>query len=264
MTETGGRVAGRVAIVTGAASGLGKCTAEMLAGEGAKVVLTDINLEGAQAAAAGIGAHALALEQDVTDEARWPAVIAETVEAFGGLHILVNNAGIGTPGTVEEASFEDWRQVHAVDLDSVFLGCKYACRPMADSVRASGMAGMTGAIVNISSVAGIIAAANLAAYNSAKAAVRHLTKSVALHCARQGYNIRCNSVHPAFVDTPILNQVTGRHTTDDIKAKMARQLPLGHIGAPSDVGYAVLYLASEESRFMTGAELVIDGGVSAM
>ena len=261
MTETGGRVADRVAIVTGAASGLGKCTAEMLAGEGAKVVLTDINLDGAQAAAAGIGAQALALEQDVTDEARWPAVIAEAVGTFGGLHILVNNAGIGTPGTVEEASFEDWRQVHAVDLDSVFLGCKYACRPMADSVRDTGM---TGSIVNISSVAGIIAAANLAAYNSAKAAVRHLTKSVALHCARQGYNIRCNSVHPAFVDTPILDQVTGRHTTGEIKAKMARQLPLGHIGDPSDVGYAVLYLASEESRFMTGAELVIDGGVSAM
>ena len=261
MTESEGRVAGKVAIVTGAASGLGKRTVEMLAGEGARVVLTDIDLAGAQAAAAGIGDGALALEQDVTDEARWQAVIAETVETFGGLHILVNNAGIGTPGTVEETSFEDWRQVHAVDLDSVFLGCKYACRPMADSVRDTGK---TGAIVNISSVAGIIAAANLAAYNSAKAAVRHLTKSVALHCARQGYNIRCNSIHPAFVDTPILNQVRGRHTTDEIKAKMARQLPLGHIGDPSDVGYAVLYLASEESRFMTGAEIVIDGGVSAM
>ena len=262
MTNSGGRVAGKVAIVTGAASGLGKRTAEMLAGEGARVVLTDINLAGAQAVAAGIGDGALALAQDVTDEARWQAVIAETVETFGGLHILVNNAGIGTPGTVEETSFEDWRQVHAIDLDSVFLGCKYACRPIADSVR--GSVGMTGAIVNISSVAGIIAAANLAAYNSAKAAVRHLTKSVALHCARQSYNIRCNSIHPAFVDTPILNQVSGRHTTDEIKAKMARQLPLGHIGDPSDVGYAVLYLASEESRFMTGAEIVIDGGVSAM
>ena len=261
MTETGGRVAGRVAIVTGAASGLGKCTAEMLAAEGAKVVLTDIDPEGVQAAAGGIGGNALALEQDVTDEARWQSVIAETVEAFGGLHILVNNAGIGTPGTVEETSFEDWRRVHAVDLDSVFLGCKYACRPMADSVRGRGT---TGSIVNISSVAGIIAAANLAAYNSAKAAVRHLTKSVALHCARRGYGIRCNSIHPAFVDTPILDQVGGRHTTEEIKAKMARQLPLRHIGEPSDVGHAVLYLASEESRFMTGAELVIDGGVSAM
>ena len=182
MTNSGGRVAGKVAIVTGAASGLGKRTAEMLAGEGARVVLTDINLAGAQLAAAGIGDGAVALAQDVTDEARWQAVIAETVETFGGLHILVNNAGIGTPGTVEETSFEDWRQVHAIDLDSVFLGCKYACRPIADSVR--GSVGMTGAIVNISSVAGIIAAANLAAYNSAKAAVRHLTKSVALHCAR--------------------------------------------------------------------------------
>lgn len=261
MTDTGGRVAGKVAIVTGAASGLGKRTAEMLAGEGARVVLTDINLQGAEEVAAGIGDSAVALAQDVTDEARWQAVIAETVAAFGGLHILVNNAGIGTPGSVEETSFEDWRQVHAVDLDSVFLGCKYACQPMANSVRGRGM---TGSIVNISSIAGIIAAANLAAYNSAKAAVRHLTKSVALHCARQGYGIRCNSVHPAFVDTPILNQVSGRHTTDEIKAKMARQLPLGHIGDPSDVGYAVLYLAAEESRFMTGAEIVIDGGVSAM
>ncbi len=261
MTETGGRVAGKVAIVTGAASGLGRRSAEMLAGQGARVVLTDIDLAGAERAAAGIGESAIALEQDVTDEARWQAVIAATLEAFGGLHILVNNAGIGTPGTVEDTPFESWRQVHAVDLDSVFLGCKYACRPMADSVRGSGT---TGSIVNISSVAGIIAAANLAAYNSAKAAVRHLTKSVALHCARQGYGVRCNSIHPAFVDTPILNQVSGRHTTAEVKAKMARQLPLGHIGEPDDVGHAVVYLASEESRFMTGAELVIDGGVSAM
>lgn len=261
MGNSAGRVAGKVALVTGAASGLGKRTSEMLADEGARVVVTDINLHGARDVAAGIGSAAIAIGHDVTDEAGWQEVIAETVETVGGLHILVNNAGIGTPGTVEETSLETWRRVHAIDLDSVFLGCKYACRPMADSVRETGL---SGSIINMSSVAGIIASANLAAYNSAKAAVRHLTKSVALHCARQGYDIRCNSVHPAFVDTPILEQVGGKYSNDEVKAKMAKQLPLGKIGEPSDVGYAVLYLASDESKFMTGAEIVIDGGISAM
>ncbi|MCY4191597.1 MAG: glucose 1-dehydrogenase [Rhodospirillaceae bacterium] len=261
MFSSSGRVAGRIAIVTGAASGLGKRTAEMLAIEGAKVVTTDINLQGVQKVAADIGDQAIALGHDVTSEADWQAVIKETIRTFGGLHVLVNNAGIGIPGTVEETTLETWHQIHAVDLDSVFLGCKHACRPIAKSVRGSGM---TGSIVNISSVAGIIAASNLAAYNSAKAAVGHLSKSVALHCAREGYNIRCNSVHPAFVDTPILDQISGALTIEEIKAKMARQLPLGHIGDPTDVGYAVLYLASDESRFMTGAALVLDGGVSAM
>lgn len=258
---TSSRVAGKVALVTGAASGLGACAARMLAAAGARVVLTDVNRAGADAVAAEIGQAAIALTHDVTDEAQWQLVVGEAVDHFGGLHVLVNNAGIGTPGTVEDTDLETWRRVHAIDLDGVFLGCKHAVRPIADTVRTTGLGG---SIVNISSVAGIIAAANLAAYNSAKAGVRHLTKSVALHCARKGYGIRCNSVHPAFVDTPILDQVGTTLTPEEVRAKMARQLPLGTIGKPEDVGWAIVYLASDESRFMTGAELVLDGGVSAM
>lgn len=254
------RVKDKVALVTGAAQGLGAATATMLAAEGARVVLTDINLAGAEAAAARINADhpgaALALEHDVTDEARWIEVLAETSDAFGGLHILVNNAGIGSQGSVEEETLESWRRVHAVDVESVFLGCKHALPLMA----ASG----GGSIVNISSIAGIIAGHNMAAYNSAKAAVRHLSKSVALHCARAGYNVRSNSVHPVFIDTPILDGMMRGGDREALTAKLARQIPLGRIGKPEDIAYAVLYLASDESRFVTGAELKVDGGISAM
>ncbi|MBO6783547.1 MAG: glucose 1-dehydrogenase [Alphaproteobacteria bacterium] len=249
------RVKGKVALVTGAASGIGRACAEMLAREGARVAVTDINLDGVRSVADGIGDTAIAVAHDVTDEDAWKHALSDTTEAFGGLHILVNCAGTAITGTVEDTSLEDWRSLHALDLDSVFLGCKYAISPI------SGSGG--GSIVNISSISGIIAGHNLAAYNSAKAAVRHLTKSVALHCAREANGVRCNSVHPAFVDTPILDNLL-RGDRDEGVAKLARQIPLGIVGAPEDVGHAVVYLASDESRFMTGAELVLDGGVSAM
>jgi NAD(P)-dependent dehydrogenase (short-subunit alcohol dehydrogenase family) len=255
MAETG-RVAGKVALVTGAGSGLGRAMAVMLAAEGAAVACTDIDAESAAATADEIGAAAIALAHDVTDPARWDAVVAEVAERLGGLNVLVNNAGIGPSGTIEDTSYDMWRQVHAIDLDGVFLGCKAALPAIVESGG--------GSIVNISSVAGIIAAANLLAYNSAKAAVRHLTKSVALHCARRGYPVRCNSVHPAFVDTPILDQAGAGLSGEEVRAKMARQIPMGRIGRPEEIAYAVLYLASDESGFMTGAELVLDGGVSAM
>lgn len=250
------RVEGKIALVTGAASGIGRETARMLAREGAKVAVTDINLEGAKAVAAEIGGDAIALAHDVTDEPAWISTLDQTVAEFGELRVLVNCAGTAITGSVEETSLEDWRSLHALDLDSVFLGCKYAIRHIA----ASG----GGSIVNISSISGIIAGHNLAAYNSAKAAVRHLTKSVALHCAREKNNIRCNSVHPAFVDTPILDKLIREGDRDIALEKLARQIPMGLLGTTEDVGHAVVYLASDESRFMTGAELVLDGGVSAM
>lgn len=256
MPEQSGRVAGKVALVTGAGSGLGRSISKMLADHGARVAVTDIDVDAAETTAREIGAGATAWQQDVTDEARWQSVIAEVSQSMGALNILVNNAGIGPPGSIEDTSYELWTKVHKIDLDSVFLGCKYALPALLDSGG--------GSIVNISSVAGIIADGNIAAYNSAKAAVRHLSKSVALHCCRKGYPVRCNSVHPAFVDTPILDQIGSRFTPEEIRAKMARQVPMGRIGKPEEVAHAVLYLASDESAFMTGAEMVLDGGISAM
>ena len=252
-----GRVSGKIALITGAGSGLGRATAIMLAKEGAKVVVTDINHETAKETANLIGQNALALEQDVTSEERWKEVLAETKSYFGGLNILVNNAGIGDGTDVENTDFDTWKRVHSIDLDSVFLGCKYAIAYIEDT---DGL----GSIINISSIAGIIAGHNIAAYNSAKAAVRHLSKSVALHCAKKKNGIRCNSVHPTFVRTPILDAMFAKFGTDQGQEKLARQIPIGHIGEPDDIAYGILYLASDESRFMTGAELVLDGGLSAM
>ena len=250
------RVDGKIALVTGAASGIGRASAIMLADQGARVAVTDINFEGARLVADQIGDGAVAIAHDVTNEAAWIDALDETVSRFDRLHVLVNCAGTAITGSVEDTSLEDWRSLHALDLDSVFLGCKYAIRHIA----ASG----GGAIVNISSISGIIAGHNLAAYNSAKAAVRHLTKSVALHCAREKNNVRCNSVHPAFVDTPILDNLLRQGSREDGLEKLARQIPLGVVGTPEDVAHAIIYLASDESRFMTGSELVLDGGVSAM
>ncbi|HET7335681.1 MAG TPA: SDR family oxidoreductase [Rhizomicrobium sp.] len=260
-----GRVEGKIALITGGAQGLGEAAARMLAREGAKVAITDINKAGADKIAASINeAHkgaAIALAHDVTSEEDWARVIGETVAAFGGLHVLVNNAGIGLTKDLEDITLDEWRKVHAIDLDGVFLGCKLAARPIAKSVKETGLGG---SIVNISSISGIIAGHNMAAYNSAKAGVRHLSKSVALYCARKGYGIRSNSVHPVFIATPILDPLVQRYGKEEAYAKLGRQVPLGTIGEPNDIAYAVLYLASDESKFVTGAELKVDGGISAM
>lgn len=255
-----GRVDNKIALVTGAAQGIGAAIAGLLAKEGATVVLTDINADGAEDVAESINKewpdHAIALQQDVTDEGVWQDVLAKIQSRVGGLNILVNNAGIGSIASVEEETYENWRRVHDVDLDSVFLGCKYGVPLIAKSGG--------GAIVNISSISGIIAGHNLAAYNSAKAGVRHLSKSVALHCARSGNNVRCNSVHPVFVDTPILDGMAQGGDREETLRKLGRQIPLGRVGQPDDVAYAVLYLASDESGFVTGTEIRVDGGISAM
>jgi NAD(P)-dependent dehydrogenase (short-subunit alcohol dehydrogenase family) len=259
------RVEGKIALVTGAAQGLGEASARMLAREGARVVLTDVNEAGAGAVAQSINearpGTAIAVRHDVTSEVDWTFALDEAERAFGGLHILVNNAGIGLTKDLEDITLEEWRTVHAIDLDGVFLGCKLAVRLMAKTVEATGLGG---SIVNISSISGIIAGHNMAAYNSAKAGVRHLSKSVALYCARKHYGIRSNSVHPVFIATPILDPLVERFGRDEAYAKLGRQVPLGTIGAPDDIAYAVLYLASDESRFVTGAELKVDGGISAM
>ncbi|WP_422023024.1 SDR family oxidoreductase [Pyruvatibacter mobilis] len=253
-----GRVSGKMAMVTGGASGLGAATSKLLVEEGARVVIADINLAGAEQVAAEINqAHpdtALAVELDVTSEQQWQDALETAVGFLGGLNVLVNNAGIGGSAPVEDETFENWKKIQAVDLDSVFLGCKYALGHM--------KAHQPGSIVNISSIAGLIAGHNMGAYNAAKAGVWLFSKSVALHCAKRGYDIRSNSVHPTFIRTPILEGLFAKTTNGE--EKLAKQVPLGRIGEPNDVAYAVLYLASDESRFVTGAEIKIDGGISAM
>lgn len=258
-TATGTRLAGRTALVTGAASGLGAAIAARFAAEGADVIVSDLDEDRAQRCAAALPGTALATRLDATCPDSWADAVTFAAQKFGSLNILVNNAGICVAGSVEELSYEDWRRTHSVDLDSVFLGCKAALPFMARSASAGG-----GSILNISSISGMVAAGNMAAYNSAKAAVRHLTKSIALHCARQRYAITCNSLHPTFVDTPLLDEFSGDRSREETVAKLARQIPLGRIGVPDDVAWAAVYLCSAEAAFITGAELAIDGGLSAM
>jgi NAD(P)-dependent dehydrogenase (short-subunit alcohol dehydrogenase family) len=256
-----GRVQGKRAFVTGAAQGLGEAIARKLAAEGAFVAMTDVNAEKVQAAANAIHAdypgRVRAYAQDVRDATQWQSVLAEATDNMGGLNILVNNAGIGTLGSVEDTPYEEWRKVLDIDLDSVFLGCKYAMPLIRQS-------GAPGSIVNISSIAGLIASHNYAAYNAAKAGVWMLSKSVALHGARTRPQVRCNSVHPTFIKTPILDGLAGAMGQEEAFAKLARQVPLGRLGEPDDVAFLVLYLASDESQFVTGAEFKVDGGISAM
>lgn len=257
-----GRVAGKAALITGAAGGLGRAMAWMLAREGGRVAVTDMNLDGARALAEAINADhpgaAFAFAHDVTDEAQWVSVIDQAVAAMGGLSILVNNAGIGGELVwAEQDTLENWRQVQAVNVESIMLGCKHAM----PHLRASGV----GSIVNISSVAGLAAAPGMGAYNATKAAVWMYTKTVALEAAKAGWNVRCNSVHPVFIKTPILDPFVAMAGGDERLAheKLARGIPLKRIGEPDDVAYCVLYLASDESKFVTGAEFKIDGGMLA-
>ena len=249
------RLAGKKALITGAARGIGLGCAKLMAAHGCDVVLTDIDLPGANRAAQGLSDHP-AIELDVTSRPAWQAAIEQAGNAMNGINVLVNNAGIIVPGTVEDLDEADWDRTMQVDLKSVFLGCQAALPVLSCNAPAS--------IINIASISSIIASANFAAYNAAKAGVHMLTKSVALHAAHAYENVRCNSVHPAFVDTGMVDEVTGNHDPEIARAKLARQIPLGRIATVEDVAWAVVYLASNESSFMTGSELKLDGGVSAM
>ena len=257
------RVRGKLALVTGAAQGLGAAHSMVLASEGARVLCTDINANGAANTAEIINERfgagtAASIQHDVTNASDWEAAVDAAREKIGGLNVLVNNAGIGVAGNIETCKFEDWKRCFAVNVDSIFHGCQKALPLMREHA--------PGSIINISSIAGLIASDTMPAYNSSKAAVWMLSKSIALHCAKQNMNIRCNSIHPTFVDTPILDG-TAKHSGLDKQVlldKLARQIPLKFVGEPKDIANAVLYLASDESRFMTGAELKLDGGISAM
>mgnify|MGYP001443170050 CR=1 FL=1 len=244
--------------ITGAASGMGRETAKLFHDKGWFVGGYDVNAEGLASLEKELGSdNCITATLDVTDRAQYKATLDAFAAATDGkMDILFNNAGIADGSTVEDTDFETWKRVQAIDTDSVFLGCKYALPLM--------KAHAPGSIINTSSIAGLIAGHNMASYNAAKAGVWLLSKSVALHCAKRGYRIRCNSIHPTFVDTPILDSMQGGMSKEELKSKLARQVPLGVIGDADDVAYAVIFLASDESKFITGAELKIDGGISAM
>ncbi len=255
------RLDGKVALITGAARGIGEAVARAFAYEGAAVYVTDIeDAEGEAVARSAAGATYLHL--DVREESDWERAMAVALAAHGRLDVLVNNAGItGFEGATtahnpEHASLEDWRAVHATNLDGVFLGCKHAIRAM----RKSG----AGSIVNMSSRSGLVGIPGAAAYASSKAAVRNHTKTVALYCAEQGLNIRCNSIHPAAVLTPMWNPMLG--DGPDRAERMAAfvaDTPMRRFGTPEEVAALCVLLGSDEAAYMTGAELTIDGGILA-
>lgn len=247
-----GRVEGKVAIVTGGASGLGRADAELLLAEGASVVITDVNVRLGRDVAARMGKKALFLEQDVRDEERWKAVIAETVKHFGRLDILVNNAGVVVMASPEDTTLEQFRFANQVMSEGVFLGCKHAIAAM----KTTG----GGSIINMSSTASHLGYPIFFAYSAAKGAVRAMTKSVAVHCQSSGYKIRCNSIHAGGIETPMVQKASGRENQPQEVPEGV--LPLDAVGAPKDVALMVLYLASDESRFVTGAEFMIDNGLT--
>jgi 3(or 17)beta-hydroxysteroid dehydrogenase len=261
------RVKGKVAIITGGAGDLGSATALLLAKEGARVIITDIDDPKGKKVVEDIrrkGGEAIYLRHDVTSEENWKEVISRAVTEFGRLDVLVNNAGVFSRKFVEDISLEEWRWLMGINLDGVFLGIKYAIGAMKKSGG--------GSIVNISSVAGLVGMmADTSSYGASKGAVRLFTKQCAIQLSKAGhdYNIRVNSVHPGFIMTPMLEKVfqtevqsTGR-SYEEVKRTREEWAPLGRLGTPDDVAYGVLYLASEESKFITGAELVIDGGFTA-
>ena len=254
-----GRVEGKTAIITGAARGLGKGMALLLAKEGAKVAVTDILEDVGKETAEEIrreGGEALFIKHDVTSEDSWSAVIKEVLSKFGKLDIMVNNAGVQIIKEIAETSLEEWRGLMSVNLEGVFLGTKHAIRAMRESGG--------GSIVNISSIAGIIGTADdTAAYCASKGGVRLFTKAAALECSKIGhnYNIRVNSVHPGVIKTDMVASMMAQDA--ELKKRLESNHPIGFLGKPIDIAYAVLYLASDESRLVTGAELVVDGGWTA-
>jgi NAD(P)-dependent dehydrogenase (short-subunit alcohol dehydrogenase family) len=260
-----GQVQGKVALVTGGASGIGAAVAELLAREGASVAVTDIDDFKGPELVAGInkaGHAAMFLHQDVTSEARWVEVVAEVEKCFGRLDTLVSNAGIGIAvPSITDMSLEDWRRQTAINLDGVFLSVKH-CLP---AMRRTG----GGSIIMMSSLAGLRGAATLAGYSATKGGVRLFAKSIAMECASAGDGIRVNSVHPGIIDTPIWGKIPteaagrGQNAPIDPEERAKLATPLGRAGHASEIAQGVLYLASDASSYVTGTELVIDGGMNA-
>jgi 3(or 17)beta-hydroxysteroid dehydrogenase len=251
-----GRVDGKIAWVTGAGMGLGRAASLLLAKEGAKLFCTDISAMHGEETVRLVreaGGTADFCPHDVTSPDQWEAASAEIHRLHGRLDVLVNNAGIAFVGNIEVCDLAQWRKTMAVNSDGVFLGCKHGVALMKESGG--------GSIINLSSIDGIIGEADLAAYCASKGAVRTLTKSVAVHCAEQKYRIRCNSIHPGYVWTPQTeNYLRDLGKLEEERAKALSRHPIGYLGEPDDIAYMVLYLASDESKFVTGSEMVVDGG----
>ncbi len=247
-----GRVDNKIIIVTGAAAGIGYEIAKRLVAEGARVVLADVRAEAAAEAAASLGEAASGVALDVRDDVAWGRMMEQAVTRFGRIDAVVNNAGIAAtsqPQDVEQVAVEDWRAIQAVNVEGVLLGCQHAIR----TLRQAG-----GSIVNLSSIAALVGTPTLAAYGASKAAVTQLTKTVALHCARKGYKIRCNSVHPGLVATGLFEATFSAEE----RAEKLKTIPLGEFAKPQEVAAMVLYLVSDESAHVTGARFVIDGGMT--
>lgn len=245
---------GKVALITGAGSGIGAEAARLLSDHGAEVVIADRDLTSARRVAAETSGHAI--EMDVTSEADWTRTIAETVATFGGLDVLVNCAGIELVRSLSETSFEDWRRVMSVNLDGVFLGTRAAIAVMRRG----------GSIVNISSVAGINGFSRQVAYCASKGGVRLLSKAAAVECAEAGLGIRVNSIHPGIIETPMKQYMLGTaepQMRPEMEARMKQLHPIGRFGQASEVAQCILFLASDASSFVTGTELVVDGGLTA-
>lgn len=253
------RMRGKSAIVTGGALGIGHACALKLAEEGAVVAVTDVDVNKGSAAVDEIrsrGGDSMFVEHDVANEAQWRQVMKLVVERYKKLDVLVNNAGVALAKDVEHTTLDEWRRLMSINLDGVFLGTKYAVQTM--------KANRSGSIVNLSSIEGLVGDPNLAAYNASKGGVRLLTKSAALYCAKAGYNIRVNSVHPGYIWTPMVeNYLKSQGDVAQGRKLLDSLHPIGHVGEPDDIAYGVLYLASDEAKFVTGTELVIDGGYTA-
>jgi NAD(P)-dependent dehydrogenase (short-subunit alcohol dehydrogenase family) len=260
-TNHPGRLQGKKAFITGAAGGLGKAMAQMFARQGAKVFVTDLDAAAIASVAGEINQEAgstvaWSAAQDVRDEARWLAVLDEAAKVMGGISVLVNNAGIGALGGVETLETKDWRRVMDINVEAVYLGCKHAMKFLKENAPAS--------IVNISSLAAHKVDPNYTVYNTSKAAVAMLSKSIAVDCAKQKLDIRCNSIHPAFIRTGIVEPFFKALGEEEATKKLIRGVPMARLGDPDDVAYAAVYLASNESRFVTAAEMLIDGGAAAV
>lgn len=253
-------LADKVVVVTGAARGIGRATVSAFAREGATVIATDIldgELTELVAELQQAGGKVEGVHQDVTDAAAWPRLLADVGARHGTVDVLVNNAGIAIIGNIEQQTLEDWRLTSKVNVESVFLGTQAAIAVM----RAKG-----GAIVNVASIAGNVAEPNLAAYNASKGAVKLLTVNAALHCARHGYPVRVNSVHPGYTDTPLVSNAIGtmpEEEGDRFAAEILTHIPIGRLALPEEIADPILFLASDSASYMTGSALIVDGGYTA-